>query len=108
MRYLSAQYIPFFKNDLWHTLATEANQKAQEIASIIKSTPGLSVSYPVETNQIFFTAPASWIPLIQEKIFCYPWDAKKNEVRFIASWNTSEHNVKEIRSILSEISKHSK
>ncbi len=104
MRYLSAQYIPFFKNDLWHTLATQANQKAQEIASIIKSIPGLSLSYPVATNQIFFIAPAPWIPLIQEKIFCYPWDAEKNEVRFIASWSTSEQDVKEIRSILSEIS----
>ena len=70
MRYLSAQYIPFFKNDLWHSLAKQANQKAQEIASIIKATTHLSLSYPVETNQIFFTAPASWIPLIQEKIFC--------------------------------------
>ncbi len=108
MRYLSAQFIPFFKNDLWHTLATQANQKAQEIASIVQSTPGLSLSHPVETNQIFFTAPASWIPLIQEKIFCYLWDAEKNEVRFIASWNTSEQDIKEIRSILSEISKHSK
>lgn len=108
MRYLSAQYIPFFKDDLWHTLATQANQKAQEIAFIIKSTPGLSLSYPVETNQVFFTAPAVWIPLIQEKIFCYSWDAEKNEVRFIASWNTSEQDIKELRSILSEVSKHSK
>jgi threonine aldolase len=108
MRYLSAQYIPFFKNNLWHTLATQANQKAKEIASIIQSTEGLSLSYPVETNQIFFTAPASWLPLIQEKIFCYPWDAEKNEIRFIASWNTSEQDIEEIQSILSEISKHSK
>lgn len=108
MRYLSAQYIPFFKNNLWHTLATQANQKAKEIASIIQSIPGLSLSYPVETNQIFFTAPPSWIPLIQEKIFCYPWAAEKNEVRFIASWNTSEQDIKEIRSILSAISKHPK
>ena len=105
MRYVSAQYIPFFKNNLWHTLATQANQKAQEIASIIKSTPGLSLSYPVETNQIFFTAPSSWIPLIQEKIFCYPWNAEKNEIRFIASWNTSKQDIQEIQSILSEISK---
>jgi threonine aldolase len=108
MRYLSAQYIPLFKNELWHALATQANQKAQEIASIIKSTPGFSLSWPVQTNQVFFTAPSTWIPLIQEKIFCYPWDAEKNEIRFIASWNTSEQDIKEIRSILSEISKHSK
>ena len=54
MRYLSAQYIPFFKNELWHPLATHANQKAQEIASIIEATPHLSLSYPVETNQTLF------------------------------------------------------
>ena len=107
MRYLSAQYIPFFTNDLWHTLATQANQRAQEIASIISGVPGLSLSYRVETNQIFFTAPASWIPLIQEKIFCYLWDSEKNEVRFIASWNTLEQEVVKVRSILLEISKTS-
>jgi threonine aldolase len=106
MRYLSAQYIPFFKNDLWHTLAKLANQKAQEIASIIKTIPHLSLSYPVETNQIFFTAPASWIPLIQEKIFCYPWDKEKNEVRFIASWNTSEQDVKDVKLVLAEVSRN--
>jgi len=107
MRFLSAQYIPFFKNNLWQTLASQANQKAQEIASIIKATPGLSLSYRVDTNQIFFIAPPKWIPLIQEKIFCYPWDAEKNEVRFIASWDTSEQDIKAIRSILSEISQMS-
>ena len=108
IRYLSAQYIPFFKENLWHKLAVQANQKAQEIASVIKSNPDFSLSYPVETNQVFFKAPATWIPLIQEKIFCYPWDAEKNEVRFIASWNTSEQDIKELRSILSEISKNPK
>ena len=103
MRYLSAQYIPFFKNDLWKTLASQANQKAQEIALLVKETPHLSLSYPVETNQIFFTAPASWISLIQEKIFCYPWDLEKNEVRFIASWNTSEKEINDLKEILAKI-----
>jgi threonine aldolase len=105
MRYLSAQYIPFFKDHLWHTLAQNANERAQEIAEIIKSTPHLSLSYPVETNQIFFTAPSSWIPLIQEEIYCHPWDLEKCEIRFIASWNTSEQDVKSVQSILSKISK---
>lgn len=106
MRYLSAQYIPFFKNELWRSLAMHANRKAQEIASIIKATPLLTLSYPVETNQIFFTAPAAWVSLIQEKVFCYPWDQEKNEIRFIASWYTSEQDVKDIQSILAEISRN--
>lgn len=106
MRYLSAQYIPFFKNNLWHILASQANQKAQELASVIKEIPHLSLSYPVETNQIFFTAPASWIPLIQERISCHPWDREKNEIRFIASWNTSEQDVKDLKIALVEIARH--
>lgn len=100
-RYFSAQYIPFFKDHLWKTLAAQANEKAKEIALIIKNTPHLTLSYPVETNQIFFIAPSSWIPFLQEKIYCYPWDAEKNEIRFIASWNTSKEDIKYLKEVLS-------
>lgn len=106
MRYISAQYIPFFKNDLWRTLATNANQKAKEIASVIKTIPQLSLSYRAETNQIFFTAPESWISLIQEKIACYTWDSEKNEIRFVTSWNTSKQDVENVKTALIEISKN--
>lgn len=85
-------------------LASHANQRAQEIAALINETPHLNLSYPVETNQIFFTAPSSWIPLMQEKIYCHPWDMEKGEVRFIASWNTSANVVEELKSVLAEIS----
>lgn len=102
MRFLAAQYIPFFTNDLWQALALHANTRAKEIAAIIESIPQLALNHPVETNQIFFTAPAEWIPLIQDKIACYIWD-KENEIRFIASWNTSEEDVRKVEKILSEI-----
>ena len=103
MRYLSAQYLPLFKNELWKTLAMHANKKAQEIAAIIESIPHLTLSYPVQSNQVFFTAPKNWIPLIQEKIFCYVWDQDKNQIRLIPSWNTSEAEIKILCSILTEI-----
>lgn len=104
MRYLSAQYIPFFAQGLWKDLATQANQKAHEIADVIKSIPHLSLSYPVETNQVFFIAPEAWIPLIQEKIVCHSWDLEKNEIRLIASWCTSEKDVEGLKKALNEIS----
>jgi threonine aldolase len=104
MRYLSAQYIPFFKEELWHTLAAHANQKAKEIATLIQSIPQFTLSCPVQTNQIFFTAPPAWIPLIQEKIWCLTWDAEKNEIRFIASWSTTDEDVKAVRAILTQLS----
>lgn len=105
MRYVSAQYIPFFKNNLWHTLANQANQKAQEAATVLKSIPHLSLNYPVESNQLFFSAPTLWIPLIQKKIFCHLWDHDKNEIRFITSWNTSENDIHQLQQILIEVSK---
>lgn len=105
MRYLSAQYIPFFKNNLWHTLAMHANRKAQELASIIQGIDSLSLSYPVETNQIFFTAPPSWIPLIQERVYCNVWNAEKNEIRLIASWNTSDQDIKDFKSAMAEVAR---
>jgi threonine aldolase len=106
MRYLSAQYIPFFEKNLWHDLAVQANQRAKEIAAIIKTTPHLSLSYPVESNQIFFTTPSSWIPLIQENIDCYLWDQEKNEIRFITSWCTSEEDIRNLEVIFKKISQH--
>lgn len=99
MRYLSAQYIPFFKNKLWHEMAAHANQKAQEIAVIISKIPQLSLSCPVKTNQIFFTAPSAWIPMIQEKIACYIWDQEKNEIRLVTSWNTSEEDIMGVKEV---------
>ncbi len=100
MRYLSAQFIPFLEKNLWETLASQSNHKAQEIASLIKRSPHLDISYPVQTNQIFFTAPASWIPIIQEKIYCYLWNEDKSEVRFIASWCTSKSDIDNLRELL--------
>ncbi len=99
-RYISAQYLPFFKKDLWKTCALQANKAAKNLELMVKQIPELHLSYPVETNQIFFTAPASWIARIQRKILCYVWDQKKGELRWITSWNTSDQELKTVRSIL--------
>ncbi len=95
MRFLSAQYIPFFKEKLWHTLASHANRQAGRIGSLIASIPELTLNYPVETNQIFFSAPADWLPRIQKQIVCYPWNMEKNELRLVTSWNTSDQEIEQ-------------
>lgn len=104
-RYLSAQYIPFFTNKLWYNLAKHANEKAQQVKKLISTIPGFSLSYDVETNQIFFTAPEDWVALMQEGISFYPWDIETNELRFITSWYTSDEDIKRLKAVLD---KHSK
>jgi len=105
MRYTSAQFIPFFAKGLWEELASQANQKAKELAKHIEAIPDLSLSAPVETNQIFFTAPPEWIPLIQEEIFCYLWNHEKHELRFITSWCTTSDDIAAVKRTLEKIEK---
>lgn len=99
MRYLSAQFIPFFQNDLWRDLAGHANRKAKQLEKIVTETEELTLSCPVQTNQIFFTAPLKWIPLIQEHVACYLWNGDRNELRFITSWNTSEEDIARVKEV---------
>lgn len=103
MRYVSAQYLAFFQDDLWKKMAKHANDQAQKLAAIIEKIPSLFISYAVETNQVFFTAPASWIPRIQEEIFCYLWEKEKNELRFITSWNTTDLEIQQVKRILERL-----
>jgi threonine aldolase len=75
------------------------------IAHLIQDTPHLALSYPVQTNQVFFTAPSSWIPLLQEQLLFHIWDSDKNEVRFVTSWNTTEKDVLGVKHALHELKK---
>jgi threonine aldolase len=102
MRYLSAQYIPFFEKDLWKEMAGHANAMAQKLAAVVTSISDLKLSYSVESNQLFVTAPATWIPKIQEKILCHLWDKEKNEIRFITSWNTTDDEIDAVRKFFAE------
>jgi len=102
-RYLSAQYIPFFADKLWYDLAKHANKKAQEIAELLSNIPNFSLSYEVETNQIFFRAPKALISRLQEKIHFYPWDTETNELRFISSWYSSQGDIERLKKVFEEI-----
>lgn len=105
MRYLSAQFLPFFKDDLWRELALNANQKAKDIGAIIENLPGFSLNYPVESNQIFFTVPKHLMTEIEAKISCLPWNLQHHQIRFLASWNTSDDDVKKVGEILQAIAR---
>lgn len=41
---------------------------------------------------------------MQEHVYCYPWDQEKNEIRFIASWCTTEEDIKDLELIFKKLS----
>ena len=52
-RFLSAQYIPFFKSQLWYQAASNANKIAAELEIHLREHGLADPIYPVESNQIF-------------------------------------------------------
>ena len=105
MRFSSAQFIALFTDDLWRRNASHANAMAQRLATAVADVPGLRIERPVEANGVFATLPAHTIPILQEHTPFYVWDEAASEVRWLCSWDTTEHDIDDfastVRSVLS-------
>ena len=99
MRYLAAQFIPLFENDLGYELARHANAQAKKLAQVIESLEGIQIVAPVESNQLFFQAP-NMVKKIQEKITCYTWNIEQDQLRFITSWCTRDEDIVQVSDYL--------
>ena len=93
MRYMSAQFIAHFKNDLWLKTASHANRMAQLLAEKIRHIPQVKLTMPVQTNAVFASIPPEIIQPLKEKYYFYVWNEKINEVRWMTHFQTTEHDV---------------
>ncbi|MCS6905497.1 MAG: aminotransferase class I/II-fold pyridoxal phosphate-dependent enzyme [Bacteroidia bacterium] len=92
-RYLAAQFEAYFENDLWFTLAQQANATAQYLAQQLQKIPTIQITQPVQTNAVFAKLPRKLISPLQEKYFFYEWDPSQCEVRFMCSFDTTQEDV---------------
>jgi len=93
MRFISAQFEALLSGDLWRRGAEHANRMAQVLGSELAKVPKIKITQPVESNGVFATIPKEFIPALQEKYFFYVWDDAISEVRFMASFDTSEDDI---------------
>lgn len=93
MRYITAQFLAYFENDLWKRNARNANRMAVLLGERLSSISGISLSRPVEANGVFAVMPASLIPQLQQEYFFHVWNESKNEVRLMCSFDTTEEDV---------------
>lgn len=100
LRYLSAQFIPYFENGLWLENARKANARAQRLAEILKLHPDIRFTQPVESNALFFTLPRPLIGKLSKDYFFYMWNEEKNEARLVTSWDTTEQDIEAFRETL--------
>lgn len=93
MRFVSSQFLAYFKDNLWRKSAMHANNMAQLLAENLKDISEVKITQKVEANGIFAIIPEHWIKPLQKKYFFYMWDEAKNEVRWMTSFDTTEKDI---------------
>jgi len=93
MRFLAAQFIAYFENNLWQKNAAHANKMANFFYNKIKNIPEIEVVYKVETNGLFVRIPKSIIQVMQAESFFYVFDEQESIVRWMCSFDTTEEDI---------------
>jgi threonine aldolase len=95
MRFISAQFEMLLGTDLWRRSAAHANRMARVLASELEKIPQIKITQPVEANGVFAEIPAKFVPALQKKYFFYIWNEETSECRFMASFDTTEEDVRD-------------
>jgi threonine aldolase len=93
MRFVSAQFLAYFNNELWKRNATHSNKRARLLEEQVRTIPAIQLTQIVEANGVFAIVPSEIIPKLQEKYFFYMWDEKRSEVRWMTSFDTTEEDI---------------
>jgi threonine aldolase len=93
MRFVSAQFLAYFKNDLWKQNASHANRMAKLLSEKISKIDGVTISRMTQANGVFVIIPPKVIRKLQEEYFFYMWDETISEARFVTSFDTTEEDI---------------
>jgi threonine aldolase len=99
MRFVSAQLIALLADDLYLRSAGHANAMAARLRSALEAQiaagaiSGLSFSQATDANAVFAVLPAGVADTLRESFRFYDWDAAANEVRWMASFDTTEADI---------------
>lgn len=95
MRYLSAQLLAYFDNELWLNNARAANSAAERLCALLNDHPHCSLTIECETNQIFVSMPDGLQEHLHKTGFeTYPWHVEdKACFRLVTNWATSDDHI---------------
>ena len=92
-RFLAAQFIALFEDDLWRTLAAHANAMAARLAAGVRRATAVEITQAVEANAVFARLPRAAIEPLQAQWPFHVWDEASDEVRWVCSWDTTPEEV---------------
>lgn len=104
MRFVSAQLLAMFEDDLWIASAHRSNAMAAHLRrSLEDAAPaGLSFSQPTQANAVFAVLDTAVSDRIRERVRFYDWDRARGEVRWMTAFDTTEADVDAFVAIIVE------
>ena len=93
MRFISAQYNAYFRNDLWKECASHANAMAQLLAEKLKGFSQIRITQEVQANGVFVIMPKELAEKLQKQYFFYPWNEATSEYRLMTAWDTEAEDI---------------
>ncbi len=91
-RFLAAQFLAYFENNLWRKNAEHANAMTQKLSQQLAGM-GIEISQPTQANALFAILPQKTIDLLQGEFRFYVWNAATREVRIMCSFNTENEQI---------------
>lgn len=103
MRFVAAQFSALLDGDLWLANARHANVMAALLAERMAGVAGVTISQPVQANEVFARIPADAIVPLQAETGFYVWDERTSEVRWVTLWDTTESDVESFCAAAAEL-----
>lgn len=92
VRYISAQFLAFFTDDLWLDNAGRANAAALDLYETVRDVPGILVDKP-EVNSLYPVVPAHIREPLRAWSFFYDWNPQRDQVRWMTAWDTTAADI---------------
>lgn len=95
MRFMSAQLLAMFDDDLWLHNARHANAMARRLADGLADVPSVRLAYPVESNGVFAELSSEHAEKLHQSWSFYDWETTGTTtvVRWMSAFDTAESDV---------------
>jgi threonine aldolase len=94
MRFLSAPWVGMLQDGAWLKHARHSNAMAKRLEAAIQHLPGITISYPVQSNAVFAKIPEAVVEAAHERGWrFYTHVGGWEESRLMCSWDTTPEDV---------------
>lgn len=93
MRFFTAQWSAYLRDDLWLRHARHANEAATDLAGRLEGLPGVRLVAPVEANEVFVRLTPDQVQAATFEQDPAIFRVSPDVVRFVTAWNTTAADI---------------